>query len=95
MNRVLEVDLLINKSILMCAKTIILGISDTQPIFTYWAQPDNYDRFEYAGMDDWLTDVMGPASWGGTNIERRWTGSNRKYWFKKESDRTMFVLRWA
>lgn len=76
-------------------RRIDLGTADNQPDFKYWAQPDNYNRFEYSAMDDWLTEVMGPASWGGSDTDRRWTGSNRKYWFKKESDRTMFVLKWA
>jgi len=44
-------------------------------------------------MSQWVTDTMGDCNWLKENA--RWVGSNRKYWFRDEADRTFFILRWS
>lgn len=69
----------------------------------YWVKPD-YDPgeiFEYDGtrrrvaeIEAWIEETCGPrGSWHDPNC--RWWASDRKYIFKNEEDRTMFVLRWS
>jgi hypothetical protein len=44
-------------------------------------------------MNKWLLDTMGQNNWFTENA--RWVGSNQKYWFREEADRTWFILRWS
>lgn len=73
-------------------KELELGYSAEQS-YSYWVMPKNFTNFDWASMDNWLKEVMGDGGWHDT--DSRWIGSDRRYWFKKESDRTMFVLRWS
>ena len=57
----------------------------------------------WRAMEDWLIEVMGPSSgsiWA-EEVEKktpqpseRWYANNRKFWFRDEKDRTMFIMRW-
>ena len=74
-------------------KQLVTGYAEQQPDYPYWVQPCHYDKFEWAAIDKWIRETMGDTDWstpGG-----RWVGSNRKYWFRNEADRTFFILRWA
>lgn len=54
-------------------------------------------------MEDWCIATMG-ASTGSIWAEEvdkktpqpgeRWYANNRKFWFRNEQDRTMFIMRW-
>jgi hypothetical protein len=74
-------------------KRLETGYADNQPKWPYWVRPYNYDEKEWQGMSQWMTDTMGDCNWLKENA--RWVGSNRKYWFRDEQDRTFFILRWS
>lgn len=51
-------------------------------------------RQYYHDIEAWIEEMCGPqGSWHDPDC--RWWASNRKYIFKNEQDRTMFVLRWS
>lgn len=72
--------------------TMDLGYAPEQE-FCYWAMPLGYTKFDYAEMDRWITATIGEGGWGNPNSN--WIGSSQRYWFKKESHRTLFVLKWT
>ena len=74
-------------------KRLETGYADNQPKWPYWVRPHNYDEKEWREMDKWLLNIMGDNNWHKENA--RWVGSNRKYWFRDEADRTFFILRWS
>jgi len=74
-------------------KRLETGYADNQPKWPYWVRPHNYDEKEWHDMDKWLLNIMGDNNWHKENA--RWVGSNRKYWFRDEADRTFFILRWS
>jgi len=74
-------------------KRLETGYADNQPKWPYWVRPYNYDEKEWQGMSQWMTDTMGDCNWLKENA--RWVGSDRKYWFRDEQDRTFFILRWS
>lgn len=54
-------------------------------------------------MEDWCIETMGTSSgsiWaesnGGSTAKpgERWYSNNRKFWFRNEEDRTMFIMKW-
>jgi hypothetical protein len=48
-------------------------------------------------MENWAHKTYGPSTsvWDMTNLGvGRWYANNRKFWFRNEADRTMFVLKW-
>ena len=55
-------------------------------------------------MESWCTQTFGVASsvWDSVNPESqfvwpecgRWYKNNRKFWFRNEADRTLFVMKW-
>ena len=74
-------------------KRLETGYADKQPKWPYWVRPHNYDEKEWVEMNNWIIDTMGSSNW---SVEHgRWVGSNRKYWFRDEADRTFFILRWS
>ena len=74
-------------------KRLETGYADIQPKWPYWVRPHNYDEKEWYDMNNWIIDTMGSSNW---SVEHgRWVGSNRKYWFRDEQDRTFFILRWS
>jgi hypothetical protein len=74
-------------------KRLETGYADNQPNWPYWVRPHNYDEKEWYDMDKWLINIMGDSNWHKENAP--WVGSNRKYWFRNEADRTFFILRWS
>jgi hypothetical protein len=73
-------------------KIIETGYANNQPKWPYWVQPLGYPPAEWWNMDQWICETMGESDWSQTG---RWVGSDRKYWFRDERDRTMFILRWS
>lgn len=55
----------------------------------------------WPAMEEWCTDTLGAGHhsiWAEPKAPepaQRWYANNRKFWFRKESDRTMFILRWS
>jgi hypothetical protein len=49
-------------------------------------------------METWCFDTFGTpgaSMWGGTpEPAQRWYMNNRKFWFRSEKDRLMFILKW-
>ena len=50
----------------------------------------------WGDMEKWCEEKLGPTSTNGVwTPNMRWYGNNRKFWFRDEKDRTMFVLKWS
>mgnify|MGYP000694508495 CR=1 FL=1 len=46
-------------------------------------------------MTEWCVETFGPsAEMGVWEPGARWYANNAKFWFRREADRTLFVLRW-
>jgi hypothetical protein len=74
-------------------KRLETGYAEHQPKWPYWVKPLNYSEEAWLDMNVWMIDTFGSGNWGLPNC--RWVGSDRKYWFRDESDRTFFILRWS
>lgn len=74
-------------------KRLEIGYADNQPKWAYWVKPRLYTGADWLRMDQWMRETMGESNWLQENA--RWVGSDRKYWFRDERDRTMFILRWS
>jgi hypothetical protein len=74
-------------------KRLETGYADNQPKWPYWVKPLNYSTDEWFKMGYWIVDTMGYSDWSVEHA--RWVGSDRKYWFRNEADRTMFLLKWS
>lgn len=74
-------------------KRLETGYADTQPRWPYWVRPYNYSAKEWLDMTDWMVATFGPSDWLLTNSP--YVGSDRKYWFRDERDRTLFLLKWS
>lgn len=52
-------------------------------------------------METWCLDTYGRGDypiWGEKQApepQQRWYANARKFWFRNESDRTMFILKWS
>ncbi len=63
----------------------------------YTAEPIGGNWFE---MESWCYETFGDDSqpiWGESKAPepaQRWYKNNRKFWFRSEADRTLFVLKW-
>jgi hypothetical protein len=73
-------------------KRIDVGCADNQPRWPYWVKPCNYSRKEWDDMGVWMVKTFGNGDWMMDGV---WVGSDRKYWFRNEADRTFFILRWS
>lgn len=66
----------------------------------YTAQPVGGNWLD---METWCAETFGKhggAIWGADPKKapvpnERWYMNNRKFWFRDEKDRTMFILRWS
>ena len=64
----------------------------------YTAEPVGGNWLE---METWCGKVFGPGSralWGEKKAPepaRRWYANNRKFWFRSEKDRTLFIVKWS
>jgi hypothetical protein len=63
----------------------------------YCVEPVGGDWFE---MQEWCLDRFGDSGkhiWGEKETpepRQRWYMNNRKFWFREDADRLMFVMRW-
>jgi len=73
-------------------KRIDVGCADNQPRWPHWVKPCNYSRKEWDDMGVWMVKTFGNGDWMMDGV---WVGSDRKYWFRNEADRTFFLLRWS
>jgi hypothetical protein len=73
-------------------KRLDTGYADNQPNWPYWVQPRYYNIIDWHDMHKWMIETFGNSNWSNKGL---WVGSDRKYWFRKESDRTFFILRWS
>ena len=65
-----------------------------QPLFG--AHAATWFGSEWRDMENWCTEVYGrPSLDGFWTPGRRWYVNNQKFWFREESDLTMFILRWS
>jgi len=69
------------------------GYADNQPKWPYWVRPYNYESKDWHEMSLWMLDTFGDSNWLKENA--LWVGSDRKYWFRREQDRTLFLLKWS
>ena len=69
------------------------GYANNQPKWPYWVRPYNYDESEWLKMNLWMLGTFGNCNWHTENA--LWVGSDRKYWFRDERDRTLFLLKWS
>ena len=74
-------------------KRLETGYADNQPSHPYWVKPLNYSKTDWYDIKNWMLETFGDCDWSIPNV--RWAGSNRKYWFRDEADRTFFILRWS
>jgi hypothetical protein len=74
-------------------KRLETGYAENQPKWPYWVKPHNYSDLEWWAIDDWMVETFGDSDWLLDNAP--YIGSDQKYWFRKESDRTFFLLRWS
>lgn len=80
---------------------IVLGESRFAGARYYTAEPIGGNWLE---MEAWCTQTFGKASdvWDSVNPESqfmwpelgRWYKNDRKFWFRNEADRTLFVMKW-
>ena len=55
---------------------------------------DHYEKATFDHYDAWLTQTFGPSgSWILDN--EKWMASQRKYYFREEKDRMLFLLRFG
>lgn len=73
----------------------------TEHIFSFkYNFPAKPDERKQRNLDilEWCSQTYGPRGIWGVDIDNpngtRWFASDQKYYFRNESDRTMFVLRW-
>jgi hypothetical protein len=74
-------------------KRIETGHADNQPRWPYWVRPVNYSHKEWDEIENWVVTTFGNGDW--MTEHGIWVGSDCKYWFRYERDRTMFLLRWS
>ena len=74
-------------------KHLDVGYADNQPRWPYWVQPYYYSAKEWLDMTDWMVAIFGPSDWLLKNAP--YVGSDRKFWFRDERDRTLFILKWS
>jgi hypothetical protein len=62
----------------------------------YRADTQTWFRKEWDAMVEWCVEVYGPTPKDGVwTPNSRWYVNNAKFWFRKESDMTMFIIRWS
>ena len=74
-------------------KRLETGYAEIQPKYPYWVRPHNYPSKDWHEMGQWMVETFGDSDWSEENP--LWVGSNQKYWFRDEADRTFFILRWS
>ena len=74
-------------------KRIETGYADNQPKWPYWVKPCNYASKDWHKIGQWMVETFGHSDWSEEGAP--WVGSNYKYWFRDERDRTLFILKWS
>jgi len=48
-------------------------------------------------MEDWCISTYGAVGsvWALDPPSKRWYANDRRFWFRNESDRTLFILKWS
>jgi hypothetical protein len=64
-----------------------------QPFLTSWSLSENNDTWNK--ISQWCYDTYGQPADPWDQKPGRWYLNNSQYWFREESDRTMFILRWS
>jgi hypothetical protein len=70
-----------------------------QPMFS--AHPQTWFKQEWKEMEDWCVQTMGLAGslWANSGLtpklNYRWYMNDSKFWFREQSDLTMFILKWS
>ena len=62
-----------------------------EPVGGVWREMESWATETYGTQGSIWSDGRPPAS----PVNERWYMNNRKFWFRNEADRTMFVLRWS
>lgn len=80
---------------------LVLGESRVSGSKYYTVEPIGGSWLE---MEAWCTEIFGAAAdvWDIRSTKEsfmwpengRWYKNDRKFWFRKEQDRTMFILKW-
>ena len=55
-----------------------------KPVFADWAELEKWAKETYGAESDIWNTTCG-----------RWYMNDSMFWFRKESDRTMFILKWS
>lgn len=72
----------------------------------YWVKPEKAPALDFTHIkntqdywgevEQWCTNTFGPRdAWAESTGPGGWSASNGKYYFLKESDRTLFILKWC
>lgn len=93
-NRLIEVTLRVGEGRVYGAR-----YHTVEPLFP--GHIDTWFRDEWKAMEAWCTEVMGIPSevWALSGksppVNQRWYVNSSKFWFRNESDMTMFIMRWS
>jgi hypothetical protein len=51
----------------------------------------------WPNMEKWATETFGAVGsvWALDPPSKRWYANDRRFWFRNEADRTMFILKWS
>ena len=63
------------------------------PFLNSWSLSANNDKWNE--ISQWCYDTYGKPGDPFTDVAERWYLNNSAYWFRDESDLTMFILRWS
>ena len=88
------------------ARPMELGTYETGGVIWYWVRPEQAAALDFTdprNSDDYWTEVgewcnatFGPRNtWAEEDSPHRWSASDKKYYFRDEADRTMFIMRWS
>lgn len=72
----------------------------------YWVNPKKAPALDFTdikntqsywdGVEQWCIATFGPRNvWAESTESSVWSASDGKYYFLKESDRTLFILKWC
>ena len=88
------------------ARPMELGTYETGGVIWYWVRPEEPAVLDLADprhsaaywdeVEAWCTATYGPRNpWAEEGSPHRWSASDRRYHFRDEADRTMFIMRWS
>ena len=60
-----------------------------------WVLSTEKSNHQWKDLEQWCISTFGPTASNGVWIPNmRWYMNNSKFWFRYESDYSMFMLRW-